>query len=109
MALQASNVRSQRQSQRLLNYMRYEQNQRLRTHSCGQDLTPSRLARAEKKSLKGSEKPLKLVLSGRSRGSDSGFGSRSLIDCRFQFLTVYISVYDSGASHVLGVSCEGLI
>lgn len=68
-ALQASNVKSQRQPQWLLNYMRYELNQRLRTHSCGQDLTLSRLARAEseeKKSLKGSEKPLKSVFSGRN-------------------------------------------
>lgn len=62
----------------------------------------------KKKSLKGSEKPLKSVLSGRSRGSDSIFGSWSLIDCRFQFLTVYISVYDSSASHVLRVRCKDL-
>lgn len=65
--------------------MRYELNQRLRTHSCGQDLTLSRLARAEseeKKSLKGSEKPLKSVFSGRNWGSDSVFGSWGLIDCR---------------------------
>lgn len=91
--------------------MRYELNPRLRTHSCGQDLTPSRLARAEnggKKRLKGSEKLLKSVFSGRSQGSDSVFGSRSLIDCRFQFLTVYISVYDSSASHVLEVRCKDL-
>lgn len=91
--------------------MRYELNQRLRTHSCGQDLTPSRLARAKKekkKSLKGCEKPLKSVLSGRSQGSDSVSGSRSLIDCRFQFLTVYIRVYDSSASHVLGVRCKDM-
>lgn len=61
--LQASNIRSQRQPRRLLNYMRYELNQRLRTHSCGQDLTPSRLRK--KKGLKGKEvkSPLKSVLS----------------------------------------------
>lgn len=54
------------------------------------------------------KKPLKSVLSGRSRGSDSILGSWSLIDCRFQFLTVYISVYDSSASQVLGVHCKDL-
>lgn len=64
--------------------------------------------RREKKGLKGSEKPLKSVLSGRSRGSDSVFGSWSLIDCRFRFLAVYISVYDSSASHVLGVRRKDL-
>lgn len=62
----------------------------------------------KKKNLKGSENPLKSVFSGRSRGSDSFSGSRSLIDCRFQFLTVYISVYNSRASHVLGVCCKDL-
>lgn len=54
------------------------------------------------------KKLLKSVFSGRSRGSDSVFGSWSLIDCRFQFLTVYISVYDSSASHVLAVCCKDL-
>lgn len=57
----------------------------------------------QKKDLKGSNKPLKAVFSGWSRGSDSIFGSWSLTDCTFQFLTVYISVYDSSASHVLGL------
>lgn len=61
-----------------------------------------------KNSVRGSENPLKSVFFGRSRVSDSVFGSWSLIDCRFQFLTLYISVYDSSASHVLGVHCKDL-
>lgn len=93
--LQASNVRSQRQLWWLLNYMKYELNRRLRTHSCGQDLTPSRPASQSMKKKNAERKWKALKVSGRGWGSGS---SRSLIDCTLQFLTVYISIYDSSAS-----------
>lgn len=54
---------SQRQPRWLPNYMRYELKQRRRTHSCGQDLTPNRVIKKnKKKNLKGSKKPFKVCI-----------------------------------------------
>lgn len=77
----------------LLNYMTRKLKLRLTRQTCGQDLTLSRLTMTEKNRMsEGREKPLKKkkksLFPGRSRGCESSFGCRIVIDPRSEFFGV---------------------